>query len=81
MLEKKDCILIQSEINEWINICIVVQKEENFEKIFHASAKAYDEWFNIDSDEPIADYIKRKLNEEKFNFEIFTGPFDEDEEY
>lgn len=80
MLEKKDCIWIKSEMNNWINICILVHKKEDVEKIHQASEKAYDEWFNIDTDEPITDYIQRKLNEENFEFEILTGPFNDDEE-
>ena len=80
IIEKKNCILIQSEMNNWINICIIVQKEKELDDILHVSSEAYNEWFESDTDETITEHVEKKLNEKNFDFKVFTGPFNEDEE-
>jgi hypothetical protein len=80
MIEERRAIIIQSELNEWINICITVNPYEDFQKVKHIASKAYDKWFTSDTTECISDYIKRKLDEAGCSFEMFLGNFDEDEE-
>lgn len=80
MIEDRSCILLTSEMNEWIRICIVVEPFEDFMKVKDIASKAYTEWFNVDTDETIADYIKRKLDEQELSYEMFLGDFNEDEE-
>ena len=80
MIEDRSCILLTSEMNNWIKICIVVEPYEDFTKVKDIASKAYDKWFNIDTDEPISDYIRRKLDENELSYEMFLGNFDEDEE-
>jgi hypothetical protein len=73
-------IILQSELNEWINICITVEPYEDIMKVRNIAEKAYDKWFSSDTTECIGDYIKRKLNEAGCSFEMFYGNFNEDEE-
>ncbi len=80
MIEERNCITILSEMNPWIRLCVVVEPYEDFLKVKDIVSKSYDEWFNIDTDEPISDFIKRKLDEEKLSYEMFIGDFNEDEE-
>jgi len=80
MIIETRAILLQSEFNPWINICITVHESENFLKVKNIASFAYDEWFNLDTDECISDYIKRKLDEAECNYEMFLGDFNEDEE-
>lgn len=80
MIIETSAIIIQSEMNPWINICITVNPYEDFLKIKEIAGSAYDEWFNSDTDECISDYIKRKLDEAECSYEMFLGNFNEDEE-
>ena len=80
MIIETRAILLQSEFNPWINICITVYESENFLKVKNIASFAYDEWFNLDTDECISDYIKRKLDEAECNYEMFLENFNEDEE-
>lgn len=80
MITETSAIVIQSEMNEWINICITVDPYEDFEKVKMVASEAYDEWFEGDTDECIGEYIERKLEEAGCGFEIYYGDFDADEE-
>lgn len=80
MIEERSAILIQSELNPWINICITVDPYEDFLKVKEIASKAYDKWFMSDTTECISDYIKRKLDEADCSYEMFLGDFNEDEE-
>lgn len=80
MIIETSAIIIQSEMNPWINICITVDPYEDFLKVKEIANKAYDEWFNLDTDECISDYIKYKLDEADCSYEMFLGNFNEDEE-
>lgn len=80
MIEDRSCILLTSEMNNWIKICIVVEPYEDFLKVKDIASKAYDEWWDNDSDETLTDYIRIKLDEENLSYCIFTGLFNEDEE-
>ena len=80
MIETTSAIILRSELNEWINICITVDPYEDLIKVKEVASKAYDKWFNSDTTECIGDYIKRKLDEAGCSFEMFLGDFNEDEE-
>lgn len=80
MIEERSAIIIQSELNEWINICITVDPYEDFLKVKEIASKAYKKWFTSDTTECISDYIKRKLDEAGCSFEMFFGNFNEDGE-
>ena len=78
MIAETSAIILQSELNEWINICITVDPYEDFAKVKEVASKAYDNWFNSDTTECISDYIKRKLDEAGCSYEMFFG---EEEEF
>lgn len=80
MITETSAILIQSELNPWINICITVDPYEDFLKVKEIASKAYDKYWNSDTTECISDYIKRKLDEADCSYEMFLGDFNEDEE-
>lgn len=79
MTEVTSAIVLRSEMNEWIKICIAVNPYEDLLKVQEIAEKAYAEWFEIDTDECIGDYIKGKLDESECGYEMFYGNFDEDE--
>jgi hypothetical protein len=80
MIEQRSAIVIHSELNEWINVCIVVEPYEDFMKVKEIASEAYSEWWDSDTSECIGDYIKRKLDETGCCYEMFLGDFNEDEE-
>lgn len=80
MIEERSAIVIHSELNEWINICIVVEPYEDFMKVKEIASNAYDKWWDSDTTECIGDYIKCKLDEAGCGYEMFLGDFNEDEE-
>lgn len=73
MIELRTAIVFQSDLNPWIDICITVPGYEDFSKVEDVATKAYDEWFNLDTDECIGDYIENKLKENDLNFEMYIG--------
>lgn len=79
MIETKTCINVWSDMNTWIDFCIIVLPKDYFmaEKIIR---KAYDDWWELEDAafEPIADYVSRCLNENGIEFEIY---FKDEEEY
>ena len=80
MSEIRNAILLRSELNPWIDICIIPDPYEDFNKVQYFAAKAYDDWFDDDTDEPIGDYIKRKLNKYEFDYKIYYASMEEYEE-
>lgn len=80
MIEVTSAIILRSELNEWINICITVDPYEDFLKVKEIASRAYDKYWNSDTTECISDYIKRKLDEADCSYEMFLGDFNEDEE-
>ena len=71
MIKENICINVYSELNEWIDFCITVNDLYNLQAAKEIIDKAYDEWFNNDICEPIADYICRSLEDKKIEFEIY----------
>ena len=73
MVPKRNCILVYSDMNTWIDFCILVL-DKDFNKAMEVTAKAYDDWWDseeADSDIPIAEYIGMKLTENDIEFEIY----------
>ena len=79
MSEIRNAIILRSELNPWINICIIPCTYEDFGKVQYFAEKAYDDWFDEDTAETIVDYIKRKLNDYECGFEIYYASEDEEE--
>lgn len=71
MLATKTCINVYSDLNEWIDFCITIGAYEDFTKVEEIVQKTYDDWFESESDETIADYISQCLTENDIEHEIF----------
>ena len=81
MIQKRNCILVYSGMNTWIDFCILVS-DKDFNKAMEVTAKAYDDWWDseeADSDIPIAEYIGMKLTENDIEFEIYFKNEEDDD--
>ena len=80
MVQKRNCILIYSDMNTWIDFCILVS-DKDFNKAKEVIEKAYDDWWTLpDAEfEPIADWVSDKLKENGIEFEIYFK-YEEEEE-
>ena len=81
MIQKRNCILVYSDMNTWIDFCILVS-DKDFNKAMEVTAKAYDDWWDseeADSDIPIAEYIGMKLTENDIEFEIYFKNEEDDD--
>ena len=80
MIQKRNCILIYSDMNTWIDFCILVS-DKDFNKAKEVIEKAYDDWWTLpDAEfEPIADWVSDKLKENGIEFEIYFK-YEEEEE-
>ena len=81
MVRTKTCINVYSEMNPWIDFCIVLENENNILDAKEIIEQAYDSWFSAknQTDEPIIEYISRRLTEVCIEHEIyFTGKDEED---
>lgn len=79
MIETKTCINVWSDMNTWINFCILV--ENDFEKAEEIVKKAYDDWWELEDAqfEPLGDYVSRCLYESGIEFEIYFKDESEEE--
>ena len=83
MVRTKTCINVYSEMNPWIDFCIVLENENNILNAKEIIEQAYDSQFSAknQTDEPIIEYISRRLTEVCIEHEIyFTGKGEEDYE-
>lgn len=83
MVRTKTCINVYSEMNPWIDFCIVLENENDISDAREIIEQSYDSWFSAknQTDEPIMEYISRRLNEVCIWHEIyFTGKDEEDYE-
>lgn len=81
MIQKRNCILVYSDMNTWIDFCILVS-DKDFNKAMEVTAKAYDDWWDseeADSDIPIAEYIGMKLTENNIKFDMYFNNDEEDD--
>ena len=83
MVRTKTCINVYSEMNPWIDFCIVLENENEILDARKTIEQSYDSWFSAknQTDEPIMEYISRRLTEVCIEHEIyFTGKEEEDYE-
>ena len=83
MVRTKTCINVYSEMNPWIDFCIVLENENEISDAREIIQQSYDSWFSAknQTDEPIMEYISRRLNEVCIWHEIyFTDKEEEDYE-
>ena len=73
MIQTKTCINVYSDMNTWIDFCIVIGAYEDFTKAEEIVQKAYDDWWKLPDAqfEPIADWISRCLTKNDIEFEIY----------
>lgn len=72
-------IILRSELNPWIDICIVPDPYEDFNKVKDLVEQAWDDWWDNDNDEPIGDYIKRTLDDAGRCYDIYYANVEEEE--
>ena len=83
MVRTKTCINIYSEMNPWIDFCIVLENENDISDAREIIEQSYASWFSTknQTDEPIMECISRRLNEVCIWHEIyFTDKEEEDYE-
>ena len=83
MVRTKTCINVYSEMNPWIDFCIVLENENDVSDAREIIQQSYDSWFSAknQTDEPIMEYISRRLKEVCIWHEIyFTDKEEEDYE-
>lgn len=72
MIETKTCINVWSDMNTWIDFCVIVLPKDFFmaEKIIR---KAYDDWWELEDAAflPIAEYIGLCLKENEIEHEMY----------
>ena len=81
MIQKRNCILVYSDMNTWIDFCILVS-DVDFNKAMEITTKAYDDWWDseeADCDIPIAEYIGTKLAEVNIEFDMYFNNEEEDD--
>ena len=82
MIQTKTCINVYSDMNTWIDFCIVIGAYEDFIKAEEIVQKAYDDWWDsedADFDIPIAEYIGMKLTENNIEFDMYFNNDEEEE--
>ena len=83
MIQIKTCINVYSEMNPWIDFCVVLENEKDIDDATKIIEQAYNEWFSAtnQTDEPIMEYISRRLTDVCIWHEIyFSGKEEKDYE-
>ena len=72
MIETKTCINVWSDMNTWIDFCVIITAGD-LEFAKQIIYKAYEDWWELPDVqfEPIADYVSRCLYENGIEFEIY----------
>lgn len=78
MIDIEKCINVYSEMNDQIDFCIVVKFLSDFGIACKVIKAAYDEWFESDTCEAIADYISRCLLEKGIEHDIYLKEVEEE---
>ena len=80
MIKNTSCIVIRSELNSWIDLCIIPEEYVNFEEVEAIAIKAFDEWFEIDPDCTITEYIYYELKDQGLDCEVYVNVIHDEEE-
>ena len=67
MIETKTCINVWSDMNTWIDFCIITESDIELAK--EIIQQAYDDWWELEDVqfEPLGDYVSRCLYERRIN--------------
>ena len=81
MVNVRTCINVYSEMNPWIDFCIVLENEKDVTEAKEIIEQAYEEWFSSDNqtDLPITDYISDNLSDVCIWHEIYFSGKEEEE--
>ena len=81
MIQTKTCINVYSDMNTWIDFCIVIGVYEDFTKAEEIVQKAYDDWWELPDAEflPIAEYIGNCLEDNGIEFDMYYSNEEEDD--
>lgn len=80
MKEIRTCIVIRSEMNPWIDICIVSERYVNLEEVEAIAIKAFNEWFDIDPDCTITEYVYYALKDQGLDCNVYVNILNNEEE-
>ena len=80
MIQTKTCINVYSDMNTWIDFCILVSDKDS-NKAMEVTAKAYDDWWELPDAEflPIAEYIGNCLEDNGIGFDMYYSNKEEDD--
>ena len=73
MVKVTNCINVYSDLNEWIDFSIILI-DGDYRDYLEAKKiveTAFNEWFENESDEPIAEFISNKLTENNYEHDIY----------
>ena len=81
MIKQKATINVYSEMNPWIDFCIVLADEKEVKIANEIIKQAYVGWFSPDSqtDEPIIEYISGRLKEVCIDHEVYSKGLEEED--
>ena len=71
MVQIRTCINVYSDLNPWIDFVIITDDSEDIKTAEEIVQKAEDDWWKDKEDEPIAEYIGRRLYENGIEFEVY----------
>ena len=74
MIQKRNCILVYSDMDTWIDFCILVS-DKDFNKAMEVTTKAYDDWWEL----PDAEYIGNCLKDNGIEFDMYYNNEEEDD--
>ena len=79
MVRTVSCINVFSDMNEWIDFCVIVN-ESDLVKAKKLIKEAYDNWWDDEDayDYPIAEYIGEVLSDNRIEYQMYFS--DEEEE-
>lgn len=81
MVDIQLCINVYSDMNPWIDFCIIISGKD-YTRAYEIVKQAYDDWWNLPEGEttPIACYIREKLKENKIEYDMYLKDVIEDYE-
>ena len=73
MIQTKTCINVYSDMNTWIDFCIVIGAYEDFTKAEETVQKAYNDWWELPDAQylPIAEYIGNCLEDNGIEYDMY----------
>lgn len=81
MVNVRTCINVYSEMNPWIDFCIVISDEKDVPDAKEIIEQSFREWFSAknQTDGPIMEYISRRLTEVCIEHETYFSCKEEED--